>query len=350
MRCLNPPVGLTCLLLVYLFTTVNTLAIIPQPQTLSNAFASTPLVNATALDANVDSRFSLRAMYNENSLPVTPCLMNVVELMAYYAELDWLSKVTYRHGSVLPSYPEVEIAVFPAAPATSVEIRLVLWGLWIGTRDLMQTGKFREVEFEVLWERQVKAHIYFTKPFDIHVTSSNGTSDTNEPLTLLPSPNETAGGILDTSNSTENSPDALSDGRFVWKPFFTPTAKTLTVFEVFLTVMVGLKNAASHPADGKIGSPFASAASDVFANVQFSLHKRRTPRTNPPFFQYIHVIKSLRLVPRYMLEKKKFAELFFAIEVGGIMVGEGYLEKGHYIPPSFVLGDVLASKDNVSLS
>ena len=251
---------------------------------------------------------------------------------------------------VLPEYPQVEIAVLPAAPATSVEVRIVIWGIWVGIRDIVIRNRFQEAEFELFWEGKVVAYISFTQPMDPQVVGSNRTLGTNESLTLFSNPNEAASDILDASNSTGNSSGALNEGRFTWKPFFPPNAKTLTVVEVFLTVLAGLKNAAPHPASEKILGPYASAAVDVYANVQFYLYKRRTPRTKPPFFQYTHVIKALRLVPAYMLEKKRFCELFFDMEVSGLAVGEGYLEKGHYIPPHFDLGDVLESKENVSLS
>ena len=270
--------------------------------------------------------------------------MNVVELLARYAELDWLSRVRRRHGVVLPSYPQVEIAILPAAPATSVEVRLIIWGLWTGVHNMINEKQYFEVEFEMFWEGEVVASIFLTKPMDLQNASSNGTFDTDS------SPSETTDGTLDTLNSTEISPATLNEGHFDWKPFFSPTAKSLTVVEVFLTVMAGLKNAAPHAASDKIPRPYASAATDVFANVQFYLHKRRSPRTKPPYFQYIHVIKALRLVPGYLLEKKRFSEMFFMIEVSGVTVGEGYLEKGHYVPPSFGAGNLLEPKDNVSLS
>ena len=307
-------------------------------------------MNTTSLDTDIDSRFGLKALYDETKLPHTACFMNVVELLAQYAELDWLSKVKRRHGIVLPEYPQVEIAVLPAAPATSIEVRLVVWGIWVGIRDIVGRNMFQEAEFELFWENKVVAYISFTQPMDPQVTGSNRTLGTNESLTLLSNPNQAASEILDTSNSTEDSSDALNDGRFTWKPLFPPHPKTLTVVEVFLTVLAGLKNAAPHPASEKVPGPYSSAAVDVYANVQFYLYKRRIPRTKPPFFQYIHIIKALRLVPAYLLEKKRFCELFFDIEVSGLAIGEGFLEKGRYVPPGFDLGDVLESKENVSLS
>ena len=351
MACSNATVGQICFLLAFIFMAVNPLSIISRPQNVSETFTTSPLVSTAKLDLTTDSRFSYKAEFTENTLPLTPCLMNTVELLAQYAERDWLSKVRTRCGVVLPEYPQVEIAVIPAAPATSVEVRFVIWGIWVGIRDIIQENNYHEAEFEIFWERKLVAYIYFTLPLDFPVTSSNATSGTEESLNLLlPSPNTTIGDTLDTSSSAQDSSDALYDGHFSWRPFFAPTSKTLTVLEVFLTVMAGLKNTAPHAASDKVRGRYASAATGVNANVQLFIHKRRRPRPTPPFFQYIHVIKALRLIPGYMLEKKRFSELFFTMDVDGLQVGEGYLEKGHYDPSGFVLGDMLGSKDNVSLS
>ena len=343
-------VGQTLSSLTYLLTIVNALTLISPPQTSSHTLLPPSLVNTTVLDLTIDPRFGFKAEYGETNLPVTPCLMNVVELLARYAMLDWMSKVGSRAGIVLPEFPEVEIAVIPAAPAASVEVHLIIWGIWAGIRDIIQTKNFHEAEFEVYWESKVVAYIYFAKPLDLSVTSSNETQGTGETLTLLPSLNDTTGGTLDNFNSTDESSHALNKEPFSWDPFFIPDGKTLTIFEVFLTVMAGLKSTALHAASEKVPGPYAAAAVDVDANVQFFLHQRRSPRPKPPYFRYIHIIEALRLVPGYMLDKRKFRELLFTIEIDGIKVGEGYLEKGRYVPPRFIPGDMLWPKDNVSLS
>ena len=347
-------VGKMCSLLACLFTFVTTLATINPSQALSNALPSPQFVNTTFGNPGIDPRFHLKAVYAETQIPLTPCFMNVVELLAQYAELDWLSEVKGRHGVVLPEYPQVEFAVIPAAPARSIEVRLVIWGLWVGIRDIINRNLYYEAEYEVLWENQVVAFIYITKPMDLQPpTNSTATLGTDEPLSLLPSPDAAISNNPDTSNnsSTFNSSDLLTDGHFSWKPRYAPRAQTLTVIEVFLTVMAGLKNAAFHSALEKVPGPYASSAVDVFANVQFYIFGRRHPRPKPPFFQYIHVIKALRLIPGYMLREKRFAEMLFEIDVNGMTVGDGYLQKGHYIPPMLGLGDSLVGPvDDVALS
>lgn len=307
-------------------------------------------MNTTSLDTDVDPHFGLTAIYGETDIPRTACLMNVVELLYQYAKREWLGLVGQRHGIVLPEYPQVEIAVLPAAPATSVQVRLVIWGIWVGIRDIIRRNKFREVEFEVSWDDDVVAYISLTKPMELQVTGSNRTRGINTSLALLSSPNPAASNILGTSHSIEHFSDGLNEDHFTWKPSFPARARTLTVVDVFLTVMAGLKSAASHPASDNVPRPYSVAALDVSANVQFYLYKRRRPRTQGPSLKYIHNMEALRLIPAYMLERGRFCELFFQMEVSGLTVGEGYLQEGRYRPLVSVSGNVLESKENVSLS
>ena len=349
MKCLNATVGQICSWFACLCTTVNTLAIISPAQALSTTFTNVQSLNTTLFSSDIDPRFGIVANYAETKIPVTPCLMNIVELLANYAELDWMSSVRVRQGVVLPSYPQIEFAIIPSAPANSVEVRFVIWGIWVGIRDMVSRNIFCEVEFDLYWDERVVAHMYFTKPMDLGPSSSNETLGTDEPLTLSPTSNGTASVMLDSSNSTTNLSDTLNEERFSWTPTFPPEAKTLTIFEVFLTTIAGLKNAAPHPALKKIPGAYASAAVNVDASLQIFIHQRTTPRPRPPYFRYIHVIKALKLVPAYMLAQGRFAELYFLMQVNGLPVGDGYLRRGA-IPPHSVLEDVLASKDNVSLS
>ena len=311
MKCLNTTVGQICFWFACLCTTVNSLATSSPSQTLSTTFTNTQILNTTLSSSDIDPRFGIVANYAETNIPITPLLMNIVELLANYAELGWLSNVRVRQGVVLPSYPQIEFAVIPSAPASSVEVRFVIWGIWVGIRDMVSRNIFREVEFDLYWDESVVAHIYFTKPMDLGSSSSHETLGTAGPLTLLPTSNGTVSVLLDSSNSTTNLSETLDDDRFSWEPTFPPHAKTLTIFEVFLTVIAGLKNAAPHPASDKVPGAFASAAVNVDASLSIFIHKRTTPRPRPPYFQYIHVIKALKLIPAYMLAQGRFAELYF---------------------------------------
>lgn len=354
--------GQISFLLFHLSTEVYALAITSSPQALANIRSTSSPVNIT-LEAGqgIDPRFGLNAYFGETDIPVTAFLMIAVDLLAQYAQLEWLSKVGQRSGVVLPAYPQIEVAVIPANLAPSIEVRLVVWAIWVGAQNIIFENQFHEVEFQIEWENKIVGYLYVTKPMDLFRLPGGNDNATLAPaaaagpLTLLSSsgPNGTTDvGLFDASNGTaQTSPAAaLDEGSFLWKPYFLPEGRTLTIFEVFLTAMAGIKSAAPHGALDKVLGPYASAAINVNANVQFYIHKRRQPRPRPPFFQYIHVIKSLRLLPGYMLQKRKFSELYFGIEVDGLQVGEGYMEKGQHVPPAFIPEDMRVPMENISLS
>lgn len=96
MTCSNATAGQICFLLAFLFVAVNTLSIISPPQNVSKNLTTSLLVN---LDVIPDTRFAYKAIFSENTLPLTPCLMSTVELLAQYAERDWLSQVRSRMPS-----------------------------------------------------------------------------------------------------------------------------------------------------------------------------------------------------------------------------------------------------------
>ncbi len=293
----------------------------------------------------IDPRFSFNSIYGDASLPKTPLFMNLVELMSQYAELGWTSRVGERHGVVLQSFPQVEMAILPAAPATSVENRLIIWGLWGGISNIIRRNKFNEVEIEIRWDDELVAYINLTRPLDLQDNGGNGTQgkvekDLDPSLSL----NETF------NNGTSDGLDTLTYSDFDWLPRYAQGGKLLTPVEAFVTILAGLKNIAPAEATDKVLAPFTSSADGTDAHLAFYFHGRRSPRTKRPFFQYIHVIKSLRLIPGYFLDNRKFADLEFGIGIHGIAVAEGYMEKGPSIQGTLVSEDVLGFNSTISTS
>lgn len=99
---------------------------------------SSPAVVDTAIGHD-DPRFAMQVIYGVTDIPITPVIMNTVGLMAHYAEMDFLGGA--RHG-----YPQVEIALTPAPPAITVEVRLVIWALYGAVIDMTFNNGFKESE------------------------------------------------------------------------------------------------------------------------------------------------------------------------------------------------------------
>lgn len=287
---------------------------------LSNSSSSLNLGNAD------DPRFSVTPDYGENDLPVTPFLMNAVELLARYAEMDYEGRAPQRHGVVLPDYPQVEIAILPAAPTNSIQVRLVVWGLYDAVCKMADMNIFKENEITLRWEGHLIGHIYFTTPLDTPYHAYNQSINA-----VLP----TTGGTIDTLQrlNMSTSPSNANTGRFDWLPIFKPSAKNVSPKDVFMIVLGALRSIAESPMTEKVAAAFSIGSPAVNANMQFYLHGRRSPRTRPPFFQYAHVLELLRRIPTWMLQQRRFAEAYFQITVNGIPVGEAVLGKGPIEPP-----------------
>ena len=89
--------------------------------------------------------------------------------------------------------------------------------------------------------------------------------------------------------------------------------------------MATLKNVAQFP-ETDVVEPFRSGAEGFDARMQFL--QEETPRTQPPFYIYSYVIDTVRKIPAYMVENKRFAELAIVVEYDEEDIGRAVLEKG----------------------
>ena len=275
-----------------------------------------------------DPRFSMRITYGETDLPATPVFMNAVELSARYAEMDYLGQTQQRHGIVLPAYQQVEIAVIPALPATTVEVRLVVMAINAAVMNMVYAKRWKESEAEIRWDDRVKAHMYFTEPLDDPVNSDNRTQH------LIPIPTGLA------PNNTSLSTNA----QFNWVPVYKPYGQEILAKDVFLLALGAIRMIAPYPGTEKITGPFHVGSELVNANMQIYLHNRRFPRPVPPFFRYSHVLEAVRRIPGWELDRRRFAEFFCSIQVSRRPLGVLLMEKGHFVPDS--MGPV----ENITIS
>ncbi|KAL8899095.1 MAG: hypothetical protein Q9207_006372 [Kuettlingeria erythrocarpa] len=275
-----------------------------------------------------DPRFSVRFAYGETELSVTHVLMNAVELSARYAELDFQSRVPQRHGIVLPTYPQVEIAVIPAPPATSVQVRLVIWAIYAAVLDMVYNRPFRESEIEVRWDDQVKAHMFFTQNMD----DDGPRNDPRSNRTARPALISSGGKSNTTSPSPSPSPSSASaaavNAEFSWLPIYKPNGLTLAATDVFLLALGAIKTLATFGITDKVLAPFHIGSEVIDVHLEIWPRSRRQPRPLPPFMRYGSVLEAVRRIPGWELERRRFAEFFCSLEALGRGVGVVLMEKG----------------------
>lgn len=254
-----------------------------------------------------DPRFTMEITYDETDLPTTPVLMNTVEILAQYAEMDYLGRTRGRHGIVLESYPQVEIAVLPAGPARSIEVRLVIWAIYGGILEIVKKNMFKQSDITFRWDGRAVGNVYITKPLDdLSITSNSMLGN----LTNL---------------------DA-NIGRFGWIPVYKPSAQNLPPKDVFIMVMGTIQTIAEHQMDEKIEGAFYMGSAFVNAHVEVYLQDRRLPRRTPSYFQYGHLLEAVRRIPAWMLQNRRFAEMYCSISSTTLPVGQMVMAKGQYYP------------------
>ena len=289
------------------------------------------------LMAQDDPRFSMRTEISNTKLPATPVLMCAIELAARYAEMDFLGQTPQRHGIVLPQYPQIEIAVIPVPPARTIEVRLVIYTIYGIILEMMFGNGFYETEVEILWNGQIKAHVYFTLPMNGFPNPKNLTEqDVVYPLTNASDLPKRRTGITSPALNTV----------FAWQPIYKPNGQNLPPFDIFLLCLGAIKVVAPFPITARLPDPVHIESQLVNANLQVWPGQRpgSRARTSPPFFRYGHMLEAVRRIPGWELARRRFAEFFCGVDASGVPVGVVLLEKGPYIP------DSRAKNENVATS
>lgn len=283
----------------------------------------TPLVESDLINGSLsgkgmleadDPRFAVEVTYDETDLPTTPVFMNVVELLAQYARMDYMGSTRGRHGIVLDSYSQIEIAVLPATPSRSIQVRLVVWAIYEGMIKIVGQNMFRQCDIAFSWEGRLVGNVYITKPLDGFSNTSSLTNGLATPM---------------LGNSTNLGANI---GHFDWIPIYKPNGENIPPKDVFIMVMGTIKLIAVHPMDQKVEGAFHMGSAFANAHVEVYLQSRRFPRTRPPYFQYSHLLEALRRTPAWMLQNRRFADMYSSISSGTRRVGQMLLAKGQFDP------------------
>ncbi|KAG7001893.1 hypothetical protein G7Y79_00030g064260 [Physcia stellaris] len=265
----------------------------------------------------------MNIVMSDTTLPPTALLMNAVELSARYAQLDFLGRTPQRSGIVLPQFPQVEIAVVPAAHSRSIEVRLIIYTIYATMLDMIYFKRFYESEVEISWEGRIKGYVYFTPSenaaFRPNLQPQNPNSSTPDSTPHL-------------QNQKLNSAPQPVNANFDWAPIYKPGGENIAPNDVFLLALGAIKVVAPFPTTDKVPGPFHIGSAGVNANLQIIMQHGRMPRPVPPFFRYSHIVEAVRRIPGWMLGRRRFAEFFCSVEVGGRSVGVLLMEKGPFNP------------------
>ena len=109
-----------------------------------------------------------------------------------------------------------------------------------------------------------------------------------------------------------------------FKVFFEFQGQILSIKEVFTALFFGLLHIASFSTE-QILDDFV--ARDWLSRTELLYENYGAPRTSPPVFTYRAAARALAYIPKYMFAQGRFEAATFVVEIGGIPVGTGYLQK-----------------------
>ena len=296
----------------------------PSGQDLLQPSYQSSLNNSTSLGA-IDTRFTVQGRYTNVRIPATSCLMNSVTYLVDVSSFGWNSPVHVSRHARFTQYTNVEIDV-ETVTVGDLSTRFLVWAVYLAISDMTIRRRFFAVEFDVKWKGNVIAWLRFQPPSapggstgllvassDDMTASPTGVVSRNSNSTAI----NTAGQIITTNNTDFGDPE------FGFYIDFTPQAKTLSIFEVFMTVIATMVENAMSDANARV-QPFQVSAPGFGTEMEITKDPR-LPRRRPPFFEHKWVTEAMAQIPTFMLIRGRFAEVNFDIELNDVPVGGGTL-------------------------
>ena len=130
----------------------------------------------------IDIRFSMQAFYQGVSLAEDDCLVAAVQLLGLWGSTPFLSQEPTRVYWD-DRFPHVEISSRSPRTGGTMEVRCLVWGLYLGVKNMIESNRFQNVQFVLRWEWQIVAMISIRKrggPLSLPGEKSiNSTNTTN---------------------------------------------------------------------------------------------------------------------------------------------------------------------------
>lgn len=275
----------------------------------------------------VDPRFSMQPVYQAEPLDEDQCLVAAIQLMGLYGSDPFTSPKTtaeYWDNHV----PRVVIAPRTTRRDGTMETRFLVWGLYLGIKDMIETNRFNNVQFVLRWDSVVIGGISIKSrtPGQLSLTGENSTSSTNilrrssssNLSNLLASEN------LDGTSSNLSVPTTLStpntDFRMEIQPLDTPVPK----YSVIMTLLDGILAVASRTTRAQVPDPVeAQPAYPYEAKLQVLPSQTMYGQ---PYLTFGIVSLALRQIPAALLLRTgRWVEVSFRIMLNGVLVAQGSL-------------------------
>ena len=252
--------------------------------------------------------------------------MNTVTLLAEAADLDFNGYINWNRHATFTRYPAVIIDLQLKRSRDPVHNFLLIWALYEAAWDMVAKNKFCVSDFDVVWRGKVVANLRYKKATQQELQEIGGVESKNNETASLAyleraggSGMSLVGGItrgtgqVNTTVEFPLSVQTSNEDVLTLHVQYLSNAKDLPIFSVFMAILAALKDNAYYAPTDRV-YPFSSSTPGF--DTQLSILRNEPPITTPPFFERTHITHTIRLIPGFMLEERKIAEVAFSFRLG----------------------------------
>ncbi|KAL8785770.1 MAG: hypothetical protein Q9213_003148 [Squamulea squamosa] len=257
----------------------------------------------TVATVNGDEGFSIEIVGRRGSY-VNPfvLLLNAVDALAIVGLKDTKGRTVGTHFQ-LTKYPTVIIDVQPIGSADVVNWYLSLC-IYYGVEQVIRRQAYQEITISCAWnDVEMVRVIIRTVSSDIRKVTTASGSNTTEPTSA----------VFNTLRP-----------RF----FYVRNALALDYSIVMITLMYSIMYLSRLSKTAVVPQTYADPGPHWDACIIFPGDGPSPSRDHPPFLECRWVIESLSMIPNFMIQQRRFAELGIAFQVDNKILGSGLLQKG----------------------
>lgn len=288
---------------------------------------SLPLINPSPSASNpigpepIDPRFSLQAMYRAMPLNQDQCLTTAVLFMGLLGSLSFVAPLpskTYWDRYL----PNVEITHRSPRTGGTIEERFLIWGLYLGVKDMIESNRFKEVQFVLRWEGQIVGIMGMRKPAGaLPLSGMNSTSDMRRRLfsSLL---NLTASQSLDGTSFSPSVPDPPSSPNLALHLEIAGVGGPLPKYNIIMALLEGILAVAPRAPGAQVLEPVQVEPPPPYDAILQVVPEQTA--YGQPRLTYGFVALTIRQIPAILLlQARRWAEVNFRIVVDGVVVARG---------------------------
>ncbi len=297
---------------------INSLALIaPGPSTV-NAIGPEP----------IDPRFSMQPVYQATRLDEDDCLVAAVQLVGGWGSNPFTQPVQTPISYWDDYVPRVKITIQSPRTRGSIETRFLVWGLYLGVKDMIVMDRFRNVQLVLKWDGQNIGFISIEKRVG-PLPSLPGTGSANFTSTVRQRSDSVNLYISGSQNGTsfniplQNAPSSNANDEMAMKIEALPD-KPIPKHTAIMALLEGILTVASRTSRAPVPMIVQVQPPAPYGAKLIILPERMV--SGRPYLTFGMIAIAIRQIPAtLLLGAHAWLEVRFRIEVDDVLVARGGL-------------------------